>query len=58
MVMREWQYIFGEEEGGKDAQAQLVVPDASFGEGLTTVSHIQRHVSDVLSWVLLRLDVF
>ena len=31
----------GKEEDRKDAHAQLVVPDASCGEGLTMVSYIQ-----------------
>ena len=39
-------------------RAQLMVPDASCGESLTIVSHTQRHVANVLSWVLLRVDVF
>ena len=30
-----------EEEGGEDAQAKLVVPDASCSEGLTMVSYIK-----------------
>ena len=38
-----------EEEGGKDAQAQLVVRDASCGESLTMVSHVQQHVDSGLS---------
>ena len=48
----------GEEEGGNDAQAQMVVPDTSCGKSLATVSYIQRQVCDILSWVLLRLNVF
>ena len=47
----------GKEEGREDAQAQLVVPDASCGEGLTTVSYIKQHVCDVLSGTLLWLKV-
>ena len=46
-----------EEKGRKDAQAQLVVPDASCGESLAMVSHFQQHVGDGLSWVLLSFDV-